>query len=335
MPAIQPLPLSSAVLIAGNPDRAEWLLRPYLERGAMILMVGAEGTYKSFLSLHWAMTVAMQGELVIYLSAEGRGLWKRLRAWCLHHCPQKSWFDSLNGLPLLAIERPVNLSSAETILRLTTAIDQVTEARGRPALIVIDTMTRNSDGSIERSNEDALMYLNGLDQQVRARYGCSVILVHHIGHAARDRARGPFALIASTDANYLLERPDVTKPLVTVRSGRMKDCEPPAPFVMEAHIVTLDEKDEAGFPQTSLVLRATDAAPPTRRIEPKGRNQQLLLGALREHVRANASEIVSTLDLQKIAKAQNLDRRRLQEVRQGLEQAGWIAETIGGVKLLA
>ena len=47
------------------------------------------------------------------------------------------------------------------------------------------------------------MYLNGLDQCIRARYGCSLILIHHIGHAVRDRARGPFGLIGNTDANFV------------------------------------------------------------------------------------------------------------------------------------
>lgn len=326
--------LSSALMIASNPPRAEWLHRPYIERGAMILLVGAEGCYKSFLALHWAMTVASAAEFVVYLSAEGRGLWRRLRAWCLHHYPQQTWSETLNGLPLLALERPLNLSSLGTIQALTEGIDAVSDTRGRPALIVVDTITRNSDGSLERSNEDALLYLNGLDQLIRARYGCAVILIHHIGHQNRDRARGPFALIGNTDANFLIERPDPTRPVVTVRSGRMKDCEPPAPFELEAHVVELDETDEDGKPVTSLVLKGTGTAPAIARPKAAGKNQEKALAALREWAGQNAAaDVIATDELSGLLKRQGLQRSRRFEVTEYLVNVRVLTPSVSGHKL--
>lgn len=322
--------LRSALEIAARPEHATWLLKPYVERGALILMVGAEGTYKSFLALHWALRVAMQGEMVVFLHAEGRGLWKRLRAWCAYHYPEQKWTDTLNGLPFLAVERPLNLNAAGVMAELTHKIDALSKM---PALVVNDTMTRNSDGMIERSNEDATAYLNAMDREIRARYDASILLVHHVGHGNRERARGPFSLIASTDANFLLARPDVGRRVVTVTSGRMKDCEPPQPFELEAEVITLDEVDSDGNPETSLILRATGNVPTTVRNLPKGRNQQLLLGAIREHVRSTGCEIVSTIDLGAIAKALGMDRKRLPEARKGLERDGWIVESICGIKL--
>jgi KaiC/GvpD/RAD55 family RecA-like ATPase len=323
--------LRSALEIAMRPARANWLLRPLIPRGALVLMYGAEGTYKSFLALDWALQIAKAGEQAVFLHAEGRGLWKRLRAWALHNYPGQPWSETLNGLPFLAVERPLNLSADSVLLELTEAINEIGR---KPGLVVVDTISRNSDGSVERSNEDANMYLNRLDQGIRAPYGASVVLVHHVGHAARDRARGPFTLTGSTDANFRLERPDLTRRTVNVISGRMKDCEPPEPFELQAEIVTLDEIDEEGKPETSLVLGATGTAPVALRYEPKGRNQQLLLGALREHVRANGSDLVSTPDLHAIGRAQGLSRKRLPEARQALERDGWIAESVGGVRLL-
>jgi KaiC/GvpD/RAD55 family RecA-like ATPase len=323
--------LRSAFSIAARPSRATWLLKPYVERGAMVLMVGAEGTYKSFLALDWSLQIAKAGEPVVFLHAEGRGLWKRLRAWCRHRYPGQPWADVLNGVPFLAVERPLNLSADRVLVELTKAID----ATGRkPALVVVDTLSRNSDGSVERSNEDANMYLNRLDQGMRARYGATVLLIHHVGHAARDRARGPFTLIANTDANFLLERPDPQSRTVTVRTGRMKDTEPPAPFELQAEIITLDETDEEGNPETSLALRATGREPTPARKAPTGRNQQLLLGAIREHVRSTSNPFVTTADLLAMAKAQGLNRKRLPEARESLGRDGWIAETVGGIKLM-
>ncbi len=328
-----PIDLRSALAVASTPTRAEWLHRPYVERGAMILMVGAEGTYKSFLALHWTMTIATAGELVIYLSAEGRGMWKRLRAWCMHHYPRQHWRDTLNGLPVLALERPLNLSELDTLLLLTEAIDAITDTRGRPALIVVDTITRNSNGALERSNEDALMYLNGLDHLVRARYGCSVILIHHIGHAVRDRARGPFALIGNTDANFLLERPDLTRPVVTVRSGRMKDCEPPPPFELEAQVVTLDEVDEDGKPVTSLVLKGTGHTP-VRLTKPSGKNQRQLLAEL-ERLAGQPDEVGIWTEgqLREVGRRLGMGRQSASDAVHGLRALGYFVATIGGSRL--
>ena len=323
--------LRSALEIAIQSHRANWLLKPLVPRSALVLMYGAEGTYKSFLALDWALQIAKAGEAVVFLHAEGRGLWKRLRAWSMRHYPTAPWSETLNGVPFLAVERPLNLSADSVLEELRLAI---TETGRKPALVVVDTISRNSDGTVERSNEDANIYLNRLDQGIRAVYGASVILVHHIGHAARDRARGPFTLTGSTDANVRLERPDLKRRTVTVIAGRMKDVEPPQPYELEAEIITLDEVDEDSNPETSLALRATGAAPTALRPMPKGGNQKLLLGALREHARASGSEIVTTADLQEIGKAQGLSRKRLPEARQALLRDGWIVETIGGIRLL-
>ena len=105
-------------------------------------------------------------------------------------------------------------------------------------------MGRNSDGNVERSTEDVTTDLNGLDQQLRARYGCGILLIHRIGHAVRDRARGPFALTSNTDANFLIARPDLETRVVIVKAGRMKHCVLPPPFELEVQLVYLDADDE-------------------------------------------------------------------------------------------
>lgn len=334
-PATQEKPailLRSALEIAAQRTTATWLLKPHIERGAMILMFGAEGTLKSFAALDMALQVAAKGDPVVFLHAEGRGLWKRLRAWCAYNRPGQDWQTTLNGLPFLAVERPLNLSSGAVVLELVKAIDATTR---KPALIVDDTMTRNSDGNIERSNEDATAYLNQLDSQIRARYGAAIILIHHIGHSNKDRARGPFSLIANTDANFLFERPDLTKLLVTVRSGRMKDCAPPPPFTLEAEVITIDgEFEEDRSSVTSLAIRPSAQAPTNIRRPPAGKNQQLLLGALREHVRNTGNDVISSLDVITMARTQGIGRNRLSEIRASLVRDGWITDALGGVRLL-
>ena len=270
--------LRTALEIARTPQRATWLLRPYIERRASILLFGDAGTFKSFLALHWAMEIARSGEHVLFLSAEGRGLWKRIRAWCAAHVPAEPWENVLKEMRgFVAVEVPLNLSHAETLLTLQGAID---EAFINPAFVVVDTLSRFSDGRAEGTNEDAAAYLNQLDQAVRVRYGASVLIVHHTGHAEKQRARGAYALMANTDANFQLERPDMTKNSVTVRSGRMKDSEPPEPFEIVAEVVTLDVLDEDDKPETSLAIRFTGNAAVAASKRPTGKAQRHLLAEL-------------------------------------------------------
>jgi len=69
-------------------------------------------------------------------------------------------------------------------------------------------------------------------------------------------------------------------------------------------------------------------------LEPRGKNQQLLLGAIRERVRATAVDVIASSDFREIAKAQGMsDRRRLSEAREGLERDGWLIPSVGGYRL--
>lgn len=332
--ARQTIELRRALQIAGSRESTTWLLRPYLERKALVLMIGAEGTYKSFLALHWGMQVAAAGESVVYLSAEGRGLSKRLRAWCKVHAPSsepKAWIDTLTKLPFFAIEKPVNLSDADTLVTLQTAIDAHCIT---PALIVVDTLTRNSDGLVERSNEDFLAFLNLVDHAVRGRYGSTVLLIHHVGHADGTRARGPSALSQATDANFLLARPDPLKRTVTVRSGRMKDCEPPAPFEIEGEVVTLEEVDDDGKPETSLAIRFTGAEPAMKPLKPTGKAQRALLAELERLDGLPGAVGVWTLDeLRGIARDLGFHKSSARDAVLGLQTLGHLTPTIGGSRL--
>jgi hypothetical protein len=267
----------------------------------------------------------------VFISAEGRGLWRRLRAWSIAHRPGEDWKKVMASLELCAIERPLNLSDAETLLALQEAID----AQGiTPSFVVVDTMTRNSDGLAERSNEDFLRYLNLVDNALRIRYGATVLLVHHVGHAEGGRARGPSALSQATDANFLLTRPDPMRRTVTVKSGRMKDCEPPAPFEIEADIIEVGEVDEDGNTVTSLAIRYTGNEPVLQRRRPTGK-QQLALLAEAERLSAIPDALaIWTLDeLRAIARSLGMNKSSARAAVIGLQQLGYFVPTVGGSKL--
>lgn len=325
------LTLRSAAQIAAEPQTAVWLpaLERVLERNVLALMFGEFGTLKSFLAKSWALQSAAAGAAVVYLHAEGRGLWKRLRAWAIRHAPGVPWQETLERLPFYAIERPINLSAAGVIEHLVASIAALGVT---PALIVVDTMSRNSDGTVERSNEDAQIYLNGLDVGLRAVYGCTVLLVSHVGHGPKDRVRGPYSLMANTDANYRVERPDAAKLEIVVTFGRMKDCEPPAPIQYVADVVEVDT-DDKGEAVTSLALRATGASvqttAPVKRV---GKHMGPAIAALAEWARAHpAADFLATDDLQGLLRNQGIkDRRRRYDVISDLVDIGLLTPSVGG-----
>jgi hypothetical protein len=324
--------LRTALQIAGSIETASWLLKPYIERRSLILMVGAEGTFKSFLALHWALQIAAAREPVLFLSAEGRGLSRRIRAWCKAQRAgaPNGWADTLHNMPFLAIERPLNLSDLETLAFLN---QELAAKQFKPAFVVVDTLTRNSNGLVERSNEDFMQYLNAVDQALRVSHGASVLFVHHIGHAANERARGPASMSQATDANFLLTRPDPLRPCVTVKSGRMKDCEPPAPFEIQAEVIELDEAGEDGRPETSLALHITDNMPTLRR--PTGKQQIALLAELEERARLPGAVGVWTIEeVRRIGREIGMSKSVARAAVIGLQTLRYLNPSVGGLKLV-
>jgi AAA domain len=334
----RPLVLKSAAELAREKISIAWLLRPFLERNSLALMFGELGSLKSFLALDLALRVASglsahggaeaAPQPVVYFSAEGRGLGKRIRGWAQHHL---GGIDKLEASQFYAIEHPVNLSEPEVVNHIVTTLANLGVA---PALIVIDTLSRNSDGRVEGSTEDGTQYLNLIDSELRHRYGACILLVHHVGHQEKHRARGPYVFMANTDANFRIERPDPERLLISVTSGRMKDSEPPPPLELEGIIVDLGEVDEAGEPVTTLVLQPTgrEVLGPKRR--PIGQKQMALLDALERLQRsAGSAQVFSNEDLRKVSHDLRLHRNTFREVLAALIEKRFLIDVPGGYRL--
>jgi hypothetical protein len=323
--------LRSALELAETRVKVWWLLEPYLERNASILLFGDLGTLKSFLALHWALECALNGHCVVYLSAEGKGLPQRIKGWARHRW-SNNWQHELAKLPFFGIERPLNLSAAMTVAELVEAMDQ---GAIEPALIVVDTISKNSDGKIETSNEDAQAYLNQIDQELRSRFEATALLVHHCGHAEKGRARGPYSLMANTDANFRVERPDLDKLVINVTAGRMKDTESPATFSLNARVVETGDADDRGKPITTLVLEPNLQIAPSKPKRPTGKAQKRILSALEARQRDSASPPVWTIsEIRDIAQKElDISRTTGRDAINQLTEAGFLKATIGGLAL--
>lgn len=274
--------------VAEEPHSSSWLLRPYLESGGLTLLYGDYGTMKSLVVVDWSLRIAKgmpalgfswcaRRVPVLLVSAEGRSLWKRLRAWCIQNYPEVPFTEVLKDSDLHCIEHAINLSDPACARALVRRIDQL---RIAPQLIVLDTMTKNSDGRVEASTADAGGYLAILDLALRSRYQCGILLTHHVGHSEKNRIRGPIILAANTDALIQLANPAGAELVANLVVERQKDSAPPPAQRLRARVIDLGVVDDDGEAITSVAIESSEPATPEGVASPRGRSQQRLLRAL-------------------------------------------------------
>lgn len=324
-PVIPLIEIRSGLEIFTNPVPARWLLRPYLESMVTAILYGDLGTYKSFIALDWSLRLASQGIPAVYLSAEGKGLNRRLHAWCLHHHANETPAEVLARIPFFAIERPLELPQTAVLESLESSLDA---GAIEPQLIVIDTLSRYA-GSLDIDNNRDMGLLIQAADRLRLKYKATNLLVHHTGHSAKDRARGAYNLMASADADFRVERPDITQPLVTVTTGRLKDAESPPPFALRAEIVPLGYEDEDGQPLSSLVLLPTTEQVLAAKREPSSQYVRQSLEALK----AAGQPTMTLREIQDVLKPVIADRRRRSDSVVWLQKNGYLTATIGGLRL--
>ena len=223
--------------ILETPPVVRHLIEPILEDGVLAMLFGDPAAGKSFLALDWAAAIAtgrnwrngkVQSGPVVYIAGEGHaGLSRRLKAWETHHGA------SLADAPLFISTRVVPFLDSAALRNLTDEIDALPEP---PVLIVVDTVSRALAGANENDQADASGFVAACDE-LRARYKCALLLVHHSGHGDKSRARGSSVFRAALDAEYSLScAPDGLRTLTCTKS---KDSEPPAPMNFKLQDVVL------------------------------------------------------------------------------------------------
>jgi hypothetical protein len=258
---------------------------------------------------------------VVYISAEGRGLSKRIRVWITHHFPGTDVNAVLSTMPFYAIEAAVNLSNADNVSALCAAIDALKIA---PSLIILDTLSRNSS-AVEESNSNMAEFLNAIDAGLRQKYHCTLLLIHHVGHKSKERARGPSNLIGNTDAAFMVHRDDDSY-YVTLETDRLKDSEVPEPFMLEAREIQLETLDEDGQREKSLVLVSATGTKPKMQQKPTGKNQGALLATLKADASERAGEGWTKSEIAAIAKQLGLSSSRKREVLEALLKRGILVQ---------
>ena len=229
-----------------------WLAEGRIEENVLSIMYGQSGTYKSFIAIDLAVSIAagepfagqptMQGA-VAYIANEGHnGFTRRVQAKC---AGAGIAYDQT--LPFYLNRKYVVLDN-ETVDELIADLEEAQERVGPWRLVVLDTLDRTIEG-IEDDNADTKEYLNHCDR-IRTHFGATVLIIAHVGHQAKNRAKGSTKLRDRMDASYRIT--SAGDLYVNMVCDKMKDAEPPDPltFAKREQDVVLPD----GVVVSSLVL---------------------------------------------------------------------------------
>jgi hypothetical protein len=208
------------------PEERPWLIRGILPARGLACIIGAPKSGKSFLAADMLCAVARgmpyasretTAGPVLYLTGEGvSGFKRRLIAMRRHNSIEG------DGTPFYMIENVPDLGSDLTDLpHLIHDLDHfiaLHASRGVKA-IVLDTLARCMGAGDENSARDMGRFVNRCSE-IEKRYGCVVVVVHHVGKDRNRGGRGSNALNGAADVTMLVEK---LATFSRVRIEEMKD----------------------------------------------------------------------------------------------------------------
>lgn len=265
------------------PTPVSWLIKGVLETNSLSCLYGASGCGKSFIAVDLSLCVASgnywyghkvkQGS-VVYFAGEGReGLRRRVASWLQNEEAETA--EAVKSRFYLADHACLLPDDVDDVIETLTNVPDL-------RLVVLDTVNRTMIGD-ENSTRDMTAYVQACDKIKQAIPNLTILLIHHTGHSASDRARGSSALRASLDTEISAS---VSNGVITVTSTKSKDAEPFAPLFFKLETVELDGwQDEEGQAITSARLnQQTEGDAGTKEqkgAKVSGKNQQAAITILR------------------------------------------------------
>ena len=260
------------------------LVKGFLEKDLLGSFFGASESGKSFIAVDLALSVASEAPfaghsvvspgLVCYIAGEGAsGIKNRIGAWCMARgIPRR-------GIPFVLSNQSADMLDTESVQTIIEEAEAAAERHGaQPVLFVLDTLSRNFGAGDENSSQDMKSFIDALDTIRLSFPGCTVLTVHHSGHADKSRARGSTVFRAAMDTEYLVEKDGIT---IKLSNSKMKDAARQPDVFFEMEDVILGEEAD-GTPFGSAVLPKLDEAP--QQMKKLTEIQQIALQAFRDAV---------------------------------------------------
>jgi hypothetical protein len=278
----------------------EWLIPERIPADSLTLLYGPSESGKSFIALHWALTIALRNpdRAVIYVAPEGgSGYQKRAAAWLQH-------WKKAAPRNLLFIRSAPRLGDASDLREL---IDTITPYQ--PLFVALDTLARCAVELDENSAKDMGLFIEACDK-IRRATGAAVMPVHHSGKDARNGARGSSALRAAVDMAHEVQRDGE---LVTLACDKSKDIAKPDSIYL--HMMEVAE---------SVVLMPSDKVITTRDSKLQ-KNERAALEALALEVFENAGA-----SARKLVEISGVPEGSLYRVLSKLLKRGYITQASKG-----
>ena len=247
-----------ALATAAGPT--SWLVDGMIEDGTVGLLWGPKQTLKSFFTIHLCASIGMGLPFLgrkstpgvsYYAAGEGvAALGRRFKAWAVHH---KADVDAVK---MFCHPHIPDISSEAGVADLRRSIRLHELLFGRVRLVAIDTLATSLAGKNEDSADDVSEALRRVREALVTPYR-TVLIVHHTGHSAKDRARGSSALGQNVDFEYQSKAEDDT---FVIRSHKMKDGAKPPDLFIAGRLVSFDTPRG---PSDSLVVVEASERPRT------------------------------------------------------------------------
>ena len=233
----------------------EFLVEGLIPANSLTAIFGSPGSGKSFIGIDIAMSVSTNSEFhgktvksgkTIYIAGEGyNGLVQRGYAWLVANSV------AIEDADIFISRTSVDLPEADARDILFNEINKVLEPGDKLGLLVVDTVSRNFGPLDENQTADMRRFVAAVDE-IKDKFGCTVLLIHHSGHYDKSRARGSIALKAALDAEFLVEKRDSS---IFIKPTKMKDAEEPKTMKLKLQPVELVNDEES---VKSAVLELVD-----------------------------------------------------------------------------
>lgn len=247
-----------------KPISTAWMVKPIVTKKCLFCIFADPAGLKTFLAIDLGISVASGKNFlntydvlttgpVFYIAGEGfNGIPARLRAVLLD--------NKLNpaSIPFYMSKRAAGFLDKRSAESVHEAVEQLSEQHGNPVLIIVDTVSRNFGPGDENFTSDMSAFVTAMDD-LKDKFDCAVLLVHHSGLADKGRGRGSSVLRAALDFEYKIARVQQGSDIRKVTCTKAKDTEPPASFSFMPREVFLEWQDpETGEDLYSIVLDVTD-----------------------------------------------------------------------------
>jgi hypothetical protein len=221
---------------------ARFLIPNGIVQGGVNFIYGPPGAGKTFLALHYALTLA-QDSRVVYVVGEGApGMYARGKAWLSHHGGHSRHLRMAVGQVVIMddfeFERFFNWLRGEC-----------------PAVIFIDTLAASFEGGKENDASDAQLFMSRCAMMCQ-ELSATVCVIHHSSKYSLTE-RGSMVFRASADLSMLVTQVDGE---ITVEFVKVKDADMPQDqtYGLRKMTVTIEEDGQPVQKDTVVIVPADE-----------------------------------------------------------------------------